>query len=312
MMDALKATQEGSIKEIEAAEVEAGEAEGEEGGEEGEEVPGEKAPSEHDDEYEPDKPANPKEEGSKDVAGITGENAGVPALAEKDKKSAKVEEVGDEGEEDINTDGDPATKLHMILKDKLSQEEMKAVGEILADLAGKGPEENLNHQENENEAEPKVKPEGEDEDDAEDEGGESETEKKEVGEAEKVDELKEKKRAAGMDAAIKLAVDAAIKGERASQKAIRDAERAVRPYIGEVPAMSFDSAAAVYRHALTSLGVEGADKVHASALPIILKNLPVPGTDVRAKPAKSLGMDAASVKSFNDMFPSASRITSVF
>jgi hypothetical protein len=75
--------------------------------------------------------------------------------------------------------------------------------------------------------------------------------------------------------------------------------------------MSFDSAADVYRHALTSLGVEGADKVHASALPILLKNIPVPGTEARAKPAKSLGMDAASVKSFNDMFPNASRIGTV-
>jgi hypothetical protein len=303
MLDALKATQESALKEIGAVEAEAQE-------EVGEEEVGEKAASlfggegggeeERDDEYEPDKPAK-TEEDSKDMAGMEG-NAGIPALAEEDKRDEPA------AEEEVSTDGDPATRLHMLLKGKLSQEEMREVGEILADLSGGESEEEepeVGAVEPAKAAEPEKT---EEPVKAEDEEAVSMT-KSGAGASSSVEvKTGTEEKAAGMDAAIKLAVDTALKGERANQKAIREAERAVRRYIGEVPAMSFDSAAEVYRHALVSLGVEGADKVHASALPILLKNLPVPGSEARAKPAKSLGMDAASVKGFAEMFPNAARI----
>jgi hypothetical protein len=112
-----------------------------------------------------------------------------------------------------------------------------------------------------------------------------------------------------MDAkAVQMAVDAAIKAERVRQKAIRDAEDVVRPYVGASPAMSFDSAAQVYRHALGSLGVDGVDAIKdVTALKIILKSQPVPGSE-RRPAQKSLGMDAAASKSFFDRFPGAARI----
>jgi hypothetical protein len=113
-----------------------------------------------------------------------------------------------------------------------------------------------------------------------------------------------------MDAkAVQMAVDAALKAERVRQKAIRDAEEAVRPYVGASPAMSFDSAAQVYRHALGSLGVDGVEAIKdVTALKIILKSQPVPGSERRPPAEKRLGMDAAASKSFFDRFPGAARI----
>ena len=114
-----------------------------------------------------------------------------------------------------------------------------------------------------------------------------------------------------MDAkAVQMAVDAALKAERVRQKAIREAEDAVRPYIGATPAMSFDSAAQVYQHALGSLGVDGVDAIKdVAALKIILKSQPVPGSERRPSASKSLGMDAAASKSFFERFPQAKRIS---
>lgn len=109
-----------------------------------------------------------------------------------------------------------------------------------------------------------------------------------------------------MDAAIKAATTAATAAATAAQKEIRDAERAVRPYVGDL-AMAHDSAEAVYRAALDLLGVEGAADIHASALPAILKMQPVPGAR-RVDVEPRMGFDAAGVKSFNDRFPGAAKI----
>ncbi|TIN04476.1 MAG: hypothetical protein E5Y38_04005 [Mesorhizobium sp.] len=108
-----------------------------------------------------------------------------------------------------------------------------------------------------------------------------------------------------MDAAIAAAVAQAKTEVRAemlkSAAEVRAAEEAVRPYIGKL-AMAHDSADAVYRTALTSLGVN-IDGVHPSALPAILKAQPLPGVGAPKKPVVAL--DAAGVNSFYELFPAA-------
>lgn len=103
--------------------------------------------------------------------------------------------------------------------------------------------------------------------------------------------------------ATKIATDAVIK----TQRELRDAEKAVRPYVGEL-AGAFDSAAQIYRKALEILGVKDASDVHESALPILLKNQAVPGTK---KETATIAQDAAAIDSFNKRFPGAARIGSV-
>ena len=111
-----------------------------------------------------------------------------------------------------------------------------------------------------------------------------------------------------MDAAITTAVDAATKKATADAlaqgKAIREAEKAVRPYVGEL-AIAQDSADAVYRTALTMLGVK-VDGVHPSAFPALLAAQPAPGAKRRAEPL--LAQDAGGSKAFLERFPDAGRI----
>lgn len=133
---------------------------------------------------------------------------------------------------------------------------------------------------------------------AEDESEEEEKAKKKAEDAEKDEDKVDKK---AMDAAITKA-KAEVRAEMLKTAAdIRTAEEAVRPYIGKL-AMAHDSADAVYRTALTSLGVD-ITGVHPSALPAILKAQPVPGTEQAQKPR--VAMDAAGVNSFHEMFPAA-------
>lgn len=107
-----------------------------------------------------------------------------------------------------------------------------------------------------------------------------------------------------MDAAIETAVGAAVKRTREDAARMRDAERAVRPYVGEVTT-AFDSADQVYEHALKSLGVD-VEGVHPSAFPAILKQMPVPG----ARPKRpALAADAKTdATGFASRFPGAGRI----
>lgn len=111
-----------------------------------------------------------------------------------------------------------------------------------------------------------------------------------------------------MDAAIAAAVKSATKSATAAaiktQQEIREAERAVRSYVGDL-AMAHDSADAVYRTALTSLGVD-VDGIHPSAFPAILKLQPKPGDTAPAR--KPIAQDAATSKAFEDRFPHANRL----
>ena len=107
-----------------------------------------------------------------------------------------------------------------------------------------------------------------------------------------------------MDAAIKAAVETATKNVTETQKAIREAERFVRPWVGELVAM--DSAEAVHRAAAKMLGIKNADKVHPDALPALIEAQPLPGS--KPKQDVTVAMDAAVIDDFNSMFPNASRI----
>ena len=102
-------------------------------------------------------------------------------------------------------------------------------------------------------------------------------------------------------AAVKVAADQATK----VQREIRDAERHVRPWVGEL-SMSFDSGEQVYRHVLEMLKVEGAKDVHAGALKTILKLVPQPGA--RAREEYAPAMDAASAKSLAERYPGFDKI----
>lgn len=138
---------------------------------------------------------------------------------------------------------------------------------------------------------------------------EDDEKKKKVAEDEDGDdeEDEDKVTKTAMDAAIAAAVKSATKTATAAaiktQQDIREAERAVRPYVGDL-AMAHDSADAVYRTALTSFGVD-VDGIHPSAFPAILKLQPKPGdTPVR----KPIAQDAAASKDFEARFPNANRL----
>lgn len=107
-----------------------------------------------------------------------------------------------------------------------------------------------------------------------------------------------------MDAAISAAVKAATDKAAKTQAAIRDAERAVRPYVGDL-VIAHDSAEAVYATALTTLGVK-VDGVHASALPAILAAQPMPGA--KTVVVNRVAMDSAATKSFHERFPGTAAI----
>lgn len=103
--------------------------------------------------------------------------------------------------------------------------------------------------------------------------------------------------------AMKLAADEAVRQVQKKEREIREAERAVMPYIGSTT-MTFDSAAAVYAHALRLLNID-VQGVHPSAYPAILRTVRQSGTSI-ARP--KVAMDHKSTKDFYERFPEARRI----
>jgi hypothetical protein len=124
---------------------------------------------------------------------------------------------------------------------------------------------------------------------------------------EKPDRLDEddKPSKAAMDAAITRAVKAAESATVKRLRDIADAEKVVRPYIGEI-AVAQDSAEAVYKLALDSIGIP-VDGVHPSAYRAILSTAPKPGERDRSTMAR----DSAGGADFETRFPNAARIRSI-
>jgi hypothetical protein len=108
------------------------------------------------------------------------------------------------------------------------------------------------------------------------------------------------------DGVTKSAMDAALENERARQREVRDAERFVRPWVGDLT-IAYDSADDVYKAALEARGkpVKG---IHPSAYRTILEMLPKPGTENRVSHSSRVAMDSAGTKSFADMYPGAMNI----
>lgn len=111
---------------------------------------------------------------------------------------------------------------------------------------------------------------------------------------------------AALDAALRAQAKTLTKSVReqvlTDQKALREAEKFVRPWVGEMVAM--DSAEEVYRTALTNLGVE---KTELEGLPVpalrtILKAHPVPGSKPAGGGEPRVAMDSAATKSYNELF----------
>jgi len=103
---------------------------------------------------------------------------------------------------------------------------------------------------------------------------------------------------------VKIAVDRAIANERKRASDLREAERFVRPIVGELT-MSFDSAEEVYGHALKLKGVD-LKGLPASAYRPLLERLPKAGHQQPARPV--LAADGAVTKSFAERFPSVARV----
>jgi len=91
---------------------------------------------------------------------------------------------------------------------------------------------------------------------------------------------------------------------QAEGRAIREAENAVRPYVGEL-AIAQDSADGVYRLALETLGVK-TDGIHPSAFPAILAQCQKPGEQRRQTPR--IAQDSGADDEFSKMFPNATRL----
>jgi uncharacterized protein len=108
-----------------------------------------------------------------------------------------------------------------------------------------------------------------------------------------------------MDAAIAKARKDTLADATKNFQAIRLAERAVFPYVGEVT-KAFDSASDVYKHALEAMKVD-IKGVDVSAYPAMLKLVPVVDKKTTAH-NQNLGMDAANASDFEKRFPNAKRI----
>jgi hypothetical protein len=108
-----------------------------------------------------------------------------------------------------------------------------------------------------------------------------------------------------MDAAIAASVTAATNATIARLNAVREAEKIVRPFIGDL-AIAQDSDEAVYRMALDHLKVDHKD-VHPSALKALVQMHPLPG----AKPAPRLAHDAAAASAVATKFPALAAVRSI-
>lgn len=103
-----------------------------------------------------------------------------------------------------------------------------------------------------------------------------------------------------MDAAIAAGITAATNATISRMAAVREAEKVVRPYIGEL-AMAQDDAATVYRMALDHLKVVHKDIKETAALKALVQIHPVPGT--RAQPQPRLAHDAAATSAVATKHP---------
>jgi hypothetical protein len=105
-----------------------------------------------------------------------------------------------------------------------------------------------------------------------------------------------------MDAAIAKAIAATTHARDEQHRAAREAERFVRPIVGEL-AIAYDSADEIYGAALKARGFN-TEGMPPSAFRSILEQLPRHTVERRPE----YGMDAVAQQSFDERYPGASRI----
>lgn len=226
------------------------------------------------------------------VTGKLAEDANIDDLGDLLNSIAKLPVAEDAtptaGKPALDED-DKGGKLREFLKDKISEDDMRACDAIM----GKDSDEEDDDQEAMDSDEP-------DEDDNEGKKDAETTTGKDrrrgAKDAEKDDNMVTKD---AMRTEIKVAVAAAKQAERD----VRQAEQDVLPYIGRV-AVTCDAAHEVYKLALDSLGVE-LEGVPPSAYRAVLKTQLLPGTQRQQEATPRIATDAKGVQSFNDMFPEA-------
>ncbi len=129
-------------------------------------------------------------------------------------------------------------------------------------------------------------------------------------EAAKDAEIKNMVSKGAMDAALQAHGKAVEQRVIERQKAVRDAERTVKPWVGELAnSMGFDSAGQVYRAALDVLGIDTKKVTDDAALPVILNLAPKPGA--RPTQHNALALDSAAAGGFAERHPEAARINSI-
>jgi hypothetical protein len=214
----------------------------------------------------------------------TEENAGLPL--DKSMDDEMDDEMGG------GPDADAHAQIIAFLKDKLSPEDMMAVQQL---ISGEVADAALDEDKDDDAAK---------DEDMDDKDKKAKDEpppfkgKPEVGGGMSKD---------AVNKAIKLASDEAVKKAvkqaQDTATAIREAERFVRPWVGDL-AMAHDSAEAVYATTLKALGkdVKG---VHPSAYKIILEGVPLPN----GKQQENVhAMDSAETSDFAKRYPEVARI----
>lgn len=108
-----------------------------------------------------------------------------------------------------------------------------------------------------------------------------------------------------MDAAIAREAEKAAATAIEHQQKLRAAERFVRPWVGELPAM--DSEEQIHRAACDVLGIKHTG-VHASALPVLIERSPKPGDQPARTGRPPVTQDAASIAEMEKAFPHMHRL----
>lgn len=146
----------------------------------------------------------------------------------------------------------------------------------------------------------------EDMDEAEDEEETAEDEEADVAEDEEDDDMAQDANAVdkpAMDAAIKKASTAARADAVRDMNRVREAERIVRPLVGEL-SLALDSAEDIYAFALDEANIPRKG-VHPSAYRSLVE---MHISQLGDKPAPKVAMDANAASNFNERFPTAATL----
>lgn len=108
-----------------------------------------------------------------------------------------------------------------------------------------------------------------------------------------------------MDAEIARAAAAATAAATEHQSRLRAAERFVRPWVGDLPAM--DSEEQIHRAACDVLGIKHAG-VHPSALSVLIERTAKPGGQAQRPARKTVTQDAALAAEVTQAFPHMHRL----